>query len=877
MKKSFLILLSVLLIAMLAFAGCKNNDDENNSEAKTEGKTEAQTEGTTEHTHTFAEEWSSDAENHWHASTCDHKDEKSDVAAHVDEDGDGMCDVCKYSSCEHTYDESKWASDADSHWYASTCGHNVRKDESAHKDENKDGICDICEYVVCAHTYADAWSSNELSHWKMSTCGCFVIKDEANHDMAGEGGSCSVCGAENVMSGIIDLVTGEDAADRIASGTIKYNNSTITYQFGKDYTHILNADGSEWAETYEYWHYLLGDGSTFSLQNYRYRGDELGSTSKMSTDESYLKGYQFLLNNIVFNSKKAYGVEDYIYELYHYGDEDADIAKTYVANYDAESGEYGFAFYVLAKDSTGAYTKATTVVVTLKMSENGAIASAKVEINAYWDEESDFTVDADGKLTIMPEAEADSTDIYEITQVEGEKNATPKYDLDTILAKSFTITDGEGNAYTTDSTVCVGDKVTFKLSGITPDLANLRFDTPAFSATINGNPYSWFWVDFDVDTLTGTFTMSVQEIGTFELTVTTAQCSISVEFEVIPAEVKSVTSMVVEDGWWDEEKSEITVSVGDKVEFKATPDNSYADHEFTATVDKEDGYTLGEYSSVNKSMTFTASKAGTYVITMASKSNPDATATLTITVEGGDEGDTNIDASAILNGVWSVKEEMLYTANGNMEFHTVTMTFTPEGEGATNGSLLIVDDFYHYIRGNKEGAVETINYTYSYADGVITLIFVSGNHDGDDDVYAIESTNDISREFTLAINAKGQLTATCWNPITDTATLTLKQASGESSDADNNFIGLWGCYEGEEKIWALTIDADGVSLYECEYGNEETFGYEIEDGVLIASDDFGPYIALEYNEEDGTLTLHYYDYSGEIDESQGTLTFTLDM
>ncbi|MBE6618863.1 MAG: hypothetical protein E7626_03640 [Ruminococcaceae bacterium] len=45
------------------------------------------------HTHTFASEWSSDAENHWHAASCEHTSEKSDLAAHTGTE-DGICDVC---------------------------------------------------------------------------------------------------------------------------------------------------------------------------------------------------------------------------------------------------------------------------------------------------------------------------------------------------------------------------------------------------------------------------------------------------------------------------------------------------------------------------------------------------------------------------------------------------------------------------------------------------------------------------------------------------------------------------------------------------------------------------------------------------------------
>lgn len=39
--------------------------------------------GTTAHTHTFATEWSKDANNHWHAATCEHTDEVSAKGAHA--------------------------------------------------------------------------------------------------------------------------------------------------------------------------------------------------------------------------------------------------------------------------------------------------------------------------------------------------------------------------------------------------------------------------------------------------------------------------------------------------------------------------------------------------------------------------------------------------------------------------------------------------------------------------------------------------------------------------------------------------------------------------------------------------------------------------
>ena len=71
------------------------------------------------HTHTYEADWSSDAENHWHASTCEHTEEKSDVAAHVDANTDEVCDVCGYSTAAHHF-AATLSFDETGHWYACT-------------------------------------------------------------------------------------------------------------------------------------------------------------------------------------------------------------------------------------------------------------------------------------------------------------------------------------------------------------------------------------------------------------------------------------------------------------------------------------------------------------------------------------------------------------------------------------------------------------------------------------------------------------------------------------------------------------------------------------------------------------------------------------
>lgn len=95
--------------------------------------------------HTFAETWSSNELQHWHAATCEHKNEKSRIADHIWDFGrittqptattKGVktytCAVCAATKTEevqptehqHTFAAS-WTGNETYHWHAATCGHN---------------------------------------------------------------------------------------------------------------------------------------------------------------------------------------------------------------------------------------------------------------------------------------------------------------------------------------------------------------------------------------------------------------------------------------------------------------------------------------------------------------------------------------------------------------------------------------------------------------------------------------------------------------------------------------------------------------------------------------------------------------------------------
>mgnify|MGYP003300679089 CR=1 FL=1 len=97
------------------------------------------------HTHEYGSTWRCDAKNHWLECSCGNK---KDIAAHIDADKNGKCDVCNYNvplPHEHKYSDD-WKSDETEHWHECSCGD--KKDNAAHIDEDENGECDVCGHFV---------------------------------------------------------------------------------------------------------------------------------------------------------------------------------------------------------------------------------------------------------------------------------------------------------------------------------------------------------------------------------------------------------------------------------------------------------------------------------------------------------------------------------------------------------------------------------------------------------------------------------------------------------------------------------------------------------------------------------------------------------
>ena len=217
-KAKFLVMSLVFAVLMLAagvlFAACDEGEEEPPAT----------------HTHTWATEWSSGEDRHWHECTGEDCDAVADEALHTWDDGEVIeqatydapgkevftCTVCGYereetiAQLQHTYAE-EWSTDGENHWHECTDEgyEDLKGDFGAHEwDEGtvttepsyeapgvRTFTCEVCkrtrteDIAQLVHTYADEYSYNSTHHW-------YACIDEGYDQKPGEQPTGPETGAE---------------------------------------------------------------------------------------------------------------------------------------------------------------------------------------------------------------------------------------------------------------------------------------------------------------------------------------------------------------------------------------------------------------------------------------------------------------------------------------------------------------------------------------------------------------------------------------------------------------------------------------------------------------------------------------------------------
>lgn len=215
-----------------------------------------------DHTHTYAQEWTHDQENHWHEASCGHS-LTSDSESHADENNDSICDGCAWDyDHTHTYGtENDWAINDTYHYHAATCGHDVEGvDMTEHTDADSNRCCDVCGYDFDhVHIYEQAWSWNNENHYHQAACGHSVVADSAPHADANNDSACDVCGwnyghehtyatelSHDATHHWYAVTCGHDVAVKDRAPHADANNEGICDSCSWDYDHTHTFDADRW-------------------------------------------------------------------------------------------------------------------------------------------------------------------------------------------------------------------------------------------------------------------------------------------------------------------------------------------------------------------------------------------------------------------------------------------------------------------------------------------------------------------------------------------------------------------------------------------------------------------------------------------------------
>ncbi len=482
MKNKLLAVLLAMVIVLLAFASCDKCD------------------------HPLSEEWESDANGHWHPTTCEHGEFRGASEAHVDANEDGTCDICAFKGAHiHTF-ASEWTVTEEKHWKEATCSHtDVKGEESLHVDEDLNGECDVCKTHV--HILDGAGFC----------AGCNKEIIPVDEDKIGSVISATTARTHNIKNGTIDYYQLSSFKNAEDNGVIEHfvefvRGSNGTYvkmsydeveTIGEHPNAVVNKTGK--TEILEKWIKELGGENVEGISAISVDGDyKEAAPSAFGPDD--LAGYYYAISNLA----DGHGAEALLLSLYNaydeYGIEDAVIV------HDAEANTYSFGFKALiankitvgGEESEEYAANYFEVSLTFKYDNDYTLLSLDLTCDCYTndpgsgvdfnrEEEIDFDYNyADGTFVMREDARPDTYEIS-VVQTVGEREEIELNDGSEFAPTGYDIyTDDE---YTTKMptslTLEITDKNTeFYLKG-TPEESFISFLAFDFDITVtdkNGNP-----------------------------------------------------------------------------------------------------------------------------------------------------------------------------------------------------------------------------------------------------------------------------------------------------------------------------------------------------------------------------------------------------
>ncbi len=691
LKKTFVsLVLSGACALSLTAAACDSNTSDG---------------GGTTHTHTYESTWTYNSTQHWHAATCgdDAKDAQGD---HVDANNDGVCDTCGFNYAHtHVYSD-EWTADANNHWHASLCGHEVTSDSAAHTADIM-GVCTVCGYKVSQPVIADIEDALEIAEYNSAL---------AEH---AEG---------NYTTSLIDY-----------AGQPRTTEYDISYDKYDDFTYVSETfHGSYGDSVTETWYSQLSNGNMYSVVS------EDGSTPTANTDgisENDLKGYAFT-NPLNDNFAAGNGLEEFASTIYYfvtenYTDAENDTYKVIEPTAEDESYTLTFSRYTIGytsyEDEDGNLAtrrdqqQDTYLVGSMSFTINDSyyMDSLTFETTIYGASSLKFPADdTEAKGTLIADPTPENEYTYEFTQ--GSRNP---YDSDVIFYTDFGLsvmenfgTEDETAVDVTDGTYDMGygynNRILVAIDDAEPETADPSLDRPSYQVYV----YDETLGDFRDTPLSSSEMYSYLSISSYyDYTTFTSDPSRLYIQGYAEGTYKIVfsTIMGVEHTLTVTVEKEDPTSIEAQVNGSSADTNGYTGLEYTITGYVGDaykeGYTVAITSdnAASASLTerstgwiFTTETAGTYTLTVTSTIVTSLSDTVNLVIAEAPE------MSEVLNGNYEfdINDNFFLYSNGYIGF-------TPESEGALNGSLKFYFDTWEY-----ELIAGTVQYSYNEEEATIDIV-----------------------------------------------------------------------------------------------------------------------------------------------------------
>lgn len=460
--------------------------------------------------HELSEEWANDANGHWHPTICEHGEFRGESEAHVDADEDGLCDICAYDAKHvHTF-ASEWSIDEDKHWKVATCSHtDVKGEESLHVDEDLNGVCDVCSGHV--HTLDGAGFC--------TTCNK-EVKPVVESDI-GSVISATTARTHNVVSSTIDRYAesrnpnnpADDLIFAHVAEVLRGTNGTYVKWTYDEVEESVDENGNDVAiktdktEILEKWIKIVSPdvvtGISATSVDGVYKNAE---PNAYSVDD--LAGYYYSVSSLA-DGHGAEAVLLALYEVYlECGTEEAEIV------WDDENNKYDFNFKALVVDKTttegvdlheyAAYY--FEVKVSFTYADDYTLTSFDVECDAYTSDDGlkysdgtlappDFDYNYETGEFTMREVTNPAKYTYSVTQTVGTRTEIELNDGSEFMPEGFEL------YLDTEFTTPVGDSFTVDIMDVnqefyikaTPETAFPAFIAFNFGISVtdaNGNPTS---------------------------------------------------------------------------------------------------------------------------------------------------------------------------------------------------------------------------------------------------------------------------------------------------------------------------------------------------------------------------------------------------